>query len=60
MEMNIMTLNTPEEVKQYVRDLLPKIEGHGGIAIGIGNQISDYTKPENWIAMCDAVREWRG
>ena len=27
IEMNIMTLNTPEEVKQYVRDLLPKIEG---------------------------------
>jgi uroporphyrinogen decarboxylase len=60
IEMNIMTLNTPEEVKQYVRDLLPKIEGHGGIAIGTGNQISDYTEPANWIAMCEAVREWRG
>ena len=60
IEMNIMTLNTPEEVKQYVRDLLPKIEEHGGIAIGTGNQISDYTEPANWIAMCEAVREWRG
>jgi uroporphyrinogen decarboxylase len=60
VEMNIMTLNTPEEVKQYVRDLLPTVEGHGGIAIGTGNQISDYTKPENWVAMSDAVREWRG
>jgi len=59
IEMNIMTLNTPEEVKQYVRELLPKIEGHGGIAIGTGNQISDYTEPANWIAMCEAVREWR-
>ncbi|VGO21963.1 uroporphyrinogen decarboxylase family protein [Pontiella sulfatireligans] len=59
IEMNIMTLNTPEEVKQYVRDLLPKIEGHGGIAIGTGNQISDYTEPANWIAMCDGVREHR-
>jgi len=60
IEMNIMTLNTPEEVKQYVRNLLPKIEGHGGIAIGTGNQISGYTEPANWIAMCEAVREWRG
>jgi uroporphyrinogen decarboxylase len=60
IEMNIMTLNTPEDVKQFVRDLLPKIEGHGGIAIGTGNQISDYTEPANWIAMCEAVREWRG
>ncbi len=60
IEMNIMTLNTPHEVKQYVRELLPKIEGHGGIAIGTGNQISDYTEPKNWIAMSEAVREWRG
>lgn len=60
VDMNVMTLNTPVEVKQYVRNLLPKIEGHGGIAIGTGNQISDYTEPANWIAMSEAVREWRG
>jgi uroporphyrinogen decarboxylase len=60
IEMNIMTLNTPDEVKQYVRDLLPKIEGHGGIAIGTGNQVSSYTEPANFIAMGGAVREWRG
>ena len=59
IEMNIMTRNTPEEVKAYVRNLLPKIEGHGGIAIGTGNQISPYTEPANWIAMTEAVREWR-
>jgi uroporphyrinogen decarboxylase len=60
IEMNIMTLNTPDEVKAYVRKLLPKIEGRGGIAIGTGNQISSYTEPANWIAMTEAVREWRG
>lgn len=60
VEMNVMTLNTPDEVKKYVRDLLPKVEGRGGIAIGTGNQISDYTEPANWIAMSEAVREWRG
>lgn len=60
VEMNIMTLNTPDEVKKYVRELLPKIEGHGGIAIGTGNQISSYTEPANFIAMTEAVREWRG
>jgi uroporphyrinogen decarboxylase len=63
IEMNIMTLATPDEVGLYVRALLEKIEtieGHGGVAIGTGNQISDYTLPENWIAMTNAVREWRG
>lgn len=60
VEMNLMTLNTPREVKRYVHDLLEKIDGHGGIAIGTGNQISDYSEPANWVAMCEAVREWRG
>ena len=61
VEMNIMTLNTPAEVKAYVADLLDRIgSGNGGIAIGTGNQISYYTEPANWVAMCEAVREWRG
>ena len=60
IEMNIMTLNTPDEVNAYVHELLLRIEGHGGIAIGTGNQISDYTEPANWIAMTEAVRERRG
>jgi uroporphyrinogen decarboxylase len=60
VEMNMMTINTPEEVKAYVHALLPKVVDHGGIAIGTGNQISPYTKPENWIAMTEAVREFRG
>jgi uroporphyrinogen decarboxylase len=60
IEMNIMTLNTPDEVKKYVYNLLEKIGNCGGIAIGTGNQISSYTKPENWIAMTEAVRQWRG
>jgi len=60
VEMNVLTLNTPDEVKAYVRELLPKIEGHGGIAIGSGNQISSYTEPANFMAMTEAVREWRG
>ncbi|MEI8205448.1 MAG: uroporphyrinogen decarboxylase family protein [Kiritimatiellales bacterium] len=60
VEMNIMTINTPAEVKAYVYNLLEKVSGHGGIAIGTGNQISSYTEPANWIAMTEAVREWRG
>jgi uroporphyrinogen decarboxylase len=60
VEMNVLTLATPAEVKAYVRDLLHRIDGHGGLAIGTGNQISSYSKPENFIAMTEAVREWRG
>lgn len=60
VEMNIMTLNTTDEVKTYVRNLLERVGvGHGGIAIGTGNQISSYTEPASWIAMCEAVQEFR-
>lgn len=60
VEMNLMTMNTPADVKAYVHKLLPKVAEHGGIAIGTGNQISPYTLPQNWIAMTEAVREFRG
>jgi len=61
VEMNIMTVNTPDEVRSYVHKLLDRIgAGNGGIAIGTGNQITSYTEPANWIAMTKAVREWRG
>lgn len=60
VEMNLLTNNTPDEVKAYVLDLLRRITGRGGLAIGSGNQISPYTKPENWIAMTQAVRQFRG
>jgi len=61
VEMNLLTNGTVAEVKQYVNDLLAKVaRGHGGIAIGTGNQVSAYTKPELFVAMTEAVREWRG
>lgn len=60
VEMTLLTLGSPAEVKAYVRALLPRIEGHGGIAIGTGNQIASYVKPDNFIAMTEAVRDWRG
>ncbi|MBN1557950.1 MAG: hypothetical protein JW951_07370 [Lentisphaerae bacterium] len=59
IEMNLIALNTPDEVTAYVRDLLPRVTGHGGVAIGTGNQVSSYVKPENFVAMTEAVRAWR-
>ncbi len=61
VEMNLLTNGTVAEVKAYVADLLGKVaRGHGGIAIGTGNQVSSYTEPALFIAMTEAVREWRG
>ena len=61
VEMNLLTNGTESEVKDYVTSLLQKIaHGNGGIAIGTGNQVSSYSKPELFIAMTEAVRTWRG
>lgn len=59
VEMNVLCLNTPDEVKKYVNNICKISEGHGGVAIGSGNQIASYVKPECFIAMTEAVREYR-
>jgi len=59
VEMNVLCLNSEAEVKEYVTDVCRMSEGKGGVAIGSGNQIADYVKPECFIAMTEAVREYR-
>ena len=59
VEMNVLCLNTEKEVKEYVTNICKISEGKGGVAIGSGNQIADYVKPENFIAMTESVREYR-
>ena len=60
IDMNILCMNTPEEVTRYVENICRISEGHGGVAIGSGNQIADYVKPECFIAMTETVRKYRG
>ncbi|AKJ65261.1 uroporphyrinogen decarboxylase family protein [Kiritimatiella glycovorans] len=61
VEMNVLCLRTPDEIRDYVRAVLERTAtGHGGVALGSGNQISSYVPPEGFIAMTETVREWRG
>jgi uroporphyrinogen decarboxylase len=60
IEMNMLCMNTPEEVAEYVENICRISEGHGGVAIGSGNQIADYVKPECFVAMTETVRKYRG
>lgn len=60
VEMNVLCLSTPTEIKAYVRNVLESVDGKRGIAIGSGNQISSYVPPTGFMAMTEAVREWRG
>ncbi len=49
-----------QQLREYIVDVLKKCEGRGGIAFGSGNSIPDYVPTENYIAMTEIVREYRG
>ena len=48
------------ELREYIRDVLAKCQGHGGIAAGTGNSIPDYVPTGSYLDMIEAVREYRG
>ena len=52
--------NNPKTIREYVREIIARCEGHGGFAFGSGNSIPDFVPVEGYLAMVDAVREWRG
>lgn len=60
IDMDYICRNTPEAIRAYVFDSLERVKGHGGIAFSTGNSVPDYVPTEGYIAMIEAVREWRG
>jgi len=53
---------SPVEIKEYVKDVLKQCgqyENAGGIAFGSGNSIPEYVPAGHYVAMVEAVREWR-
>ena len=47
-------------LREYAVDILQKVEGHGGIAMGTGNLIPSYVPLENYLNMIEIVREYKG
>ena len=60
IDTDVLCRNTPEFIRDYVHDSLRRSQGHGGIAFGSGNSIPDYVPTEGYLAMIEAVRDWRG
>ena len=59
VETNLLCLEDEKTIKEYVTDLCRRCGGARGVAIGSGNQISEYIPVESFIAMTEAVREFR-
>jgi uroporphyrinogen decarboxylase len=58
IDMNLLTLGTPEEVRAQVRQRIKDLAPGGGYAVGANPGISYYVRPENYDAMRQAVFEF--
>lgn len=59
IDMNVLCMNTPEEIDVYVKNVIDYSVGKGGFAIGSGNSIPNYVPVEGYLAMIKAVNDYR-
>jgi len=53
-----LTRGTPEETEQEVKEKIRDLAPGGGYVVSSSNTIPDYVKPENYIAMIEAVKKY--
>ena len=58
--MTNLVRNTPEQIEAEVRDRIESIGRGGGYIISSSNSLTDDMKPENVLAMRDAIRRYSG
>ena len=59
IDMNILCLDTPEEIRRKVRATIDENIDFGGFGLGCGNSIPDYIPVEGFFAMNQAANEFR-
>lgn len=60
IDTDVLCRKSPEEIRAYVLDSIARVQGCGGIAFSSGNSIPDYVPTDGYLAMIEAVRDWRG
>ena len=58
VDLNILGLGTPQEVDQEVRELIRDVAPGGGYIVTSGNSLAGYLRPENVLALPEAVRAY--
>ena len=58
VDLNILGLGTPEQTDAEVRDLIRHVAPGGGYIVTSGNSIATYLRPENVLAMSQAVARY--
>lgn len=60
IDMGVLCEKSAGQIRDYTHRVLEYSQGHGGVAFGSGNSIPDYVPVEGYMAMVNAVREFRG
>jgi uroporphyrinogen decarboxylase len=58
VDLNILGIGTPEETDREVRELIRDLGPGGGYMISSGNSLASYLKPENVLAMSQAIKKY--
>ena len=58
IDLNILGIGTPQEVEAEVRGLIRDVGPGGGYIVTSGNSLAGYLKPENVIALSEAVQKY--
>lgn len=58
VDLNILTLGTPEAVEEEVRGLIQDVGPGGGYIVTSGNSLAGYVQPENALALSAAVQKY--
>lgn len=59
IDMNILCLQTPEQIQKKVRATIEENIDFGGFGLGCGNSIPDYVPFEGFFAMNEAANTYR-
>lgn len=59
IDVDLLARGTPEEIREQTKRCLDTLARDGGYCPGSGNSVPDYVPLDNFVAMLDAVKEWR-
>jgi len=58
VDLNILSMGTPQDVEAEVRDLIREVAPGGGYILTSGNSLAGYVKPENALALSRAAQKY--
>jgi uroporphyrinogen-III decarboxylase len=58
VDLNLLGMGLPEDVDREVRELIRDVGPGGGYIVTSGNSLAAYLKPENVIALSEAVQKY--